>query len=98
MLLRAARNIVNGQIFDENFLMCVATVGAFALGEYTEGVAVMLFYRVGELFEDIAVNRSRRSIADLMDIRPITRGWNEAALKRSGLRRSPSRNYCCQSW
>jgi Cd2+/Zn2+-exporting ATPase len=80
VLLRAARNIVNGQIFDENFLMCVATVGAFALGEYTEGVAVMLFYRVGELFEDIAVNRSRRSIADLMDIRP-----DYAWVERSGI-------------
>lgn len=70
VLLRAARNIAHGQVFDENFLMCVATIGAFFLGEYTEAVAVMLFYRVGELFEDIAVDRSRRSIAGLMDIRP----------------------------
>ena len=70
VLLRAAKNIAHGQIFDENFLMCVATLGAFFLSEYTEAVAVMLFYQVGELFEDIAVGRSRRSIAGLMDIRP----------------------------
>ena len=69
-MLRAAKNIAHGQIFDENFLMCVATLGAFFLSEYTEAVAVMLFYQVGELFEDIAVGRSRRSIAGLMDIRP----------------------------
>lgn len=70
VLWRAARNIKNGQIFDENFLMTVATVGAFGCGECTEGVAVMLFYQVGELFQSIAVARSRRSIAALMDIRP----------------------------
>lgn len=69
VLIRAIKNIFKGQIFDENFLMAIATVGAFAVGEYPEGVAVMLFYQIGELFQDIAVNRSRRSITDLMDIR-----------------------------
>ncbi|MBW4085306.1 heavy metal translocating P-type ATPase [Paenibacillus sp. S150] len=66
----AVRNIVRGQVFDENFLMALATIGAFAIGEYPEGVAVMLFYQVGELFQGMAVNRSRRSITALMDIRP----------------------------
>ncbi|AIQ27194.1 cadmium transporter [Paenibacillus sp. FSL P4-0081] len=66
----AARNIIRGQVFDENFLMALATIGAFAIGEYPEGVAVMLFYQVGELFQGMAVNRSRRSITALMDIRP----------------------------
>jgi len=70
VLWRAVRNIKNGQVFDENFLMTVATVGAFGCGEYTEGVAVMLFYQVGELFQSVAVARSRQSISDLMDIRP----------------------------
>lgn len=70
VLWRAARNIARGQVFDENFLMALATIGAFAVGEYPEGVAVMLFYQVGELFQEIAVNRSRRSITALMDIRP----------------------------
>lgn len=70
VVLRALRNITKGQIFDENFLMTVATIGAFAIGEYPEGVAVMLFYKVGEYFQDIAVNKSRKSIASLMDIRP----------------------------
>lgn len=70
VLLKSARNISRGQVFDENFLMSVATIGAFAIGEYPEGVAVMLFYQVGEFFQDIAVNRSRKSIAALMDIRP----------------------------
>lgn len=69
VLLRAVKNILKGQVFDENFLMAIATVGAFAVGEYPEGVAVMLFYQIGELFQDIAVNRSRSSIASLMDIR-----------------------------
>ncbi|MDP4183233.1 MAG: heavy metal translocating P-type ATPase, partial [Bacillota bacterium] len=68
--LRALKNTLRGQVFDENFLMSVATVGAFATGEFSEGVAVMLFYKVGEFFQDIAVNRSRKSITDLMDIRP----------------------------
>ncbi len=70
VLWRAVRNIKNGQVFDENFLMAVATVGAFGCGEYPEGVAVMLFYQVGELFQSVAVARSRQSIAALMDIRP----------------------------
>lgn len=67
---RAVRNIRNGQIFDENFLMCIATFGAFAVQEHEEAVAVMLFYQVGELFQNYAVNRSRQSISDLMNIYP----------------------------
>ena len=70
ILWKAIRNIGHGQIFDENFLMCVATIGALALGEYAEAVGVMLFYQVGELFQNVAVGKSRRSIAQLMDIRP----------------------------
>ena len=70
VLWRAVRNITRGQVFDENFLMALATVGAFATGEYPEGVAVMLFYQVGEWFQSYAVGRSRQSIASLMDIRP----------------------------
>ena len=70
VLRKAMRNIKNGQVFDENFLMAVATVGAFGCGEYAEGVAVMLFYQVGELFQSVAVARSRQSISELMDIRP----------------------------
>lgn len=70
VLLKAARNIGRGQVFDENFLMSVATIGAFAIGEYPEGVTVMLFYQIGELFQDIAVKRSRQNISSLMDIRP----------------------------
>ena len=66
----AVRNILRGQVFDENFLMSVATIGALALKQWDEAVAVMLFYSVGELFEDIAVDRSRKSITELMDIRP----------------------------
>ncbi|OLS03574.1 heavy metal translocating P-type ATPase [Tissierella creatinophila] len=67
---RAVRNIFKGQVFDENFLMSIATIGAFLIGEYPEGVAVMLFYQVGELFQSYAVGKSRKSIASLMDIRP----------------------------
>ncbi|MDR3249354.1 MAG: heavy metal translocating P-type ATPase [Treponema sp.] len=70
VLLRAGKNIRSGQVFDENFLMAVASLGAFCIGEYPEGVAVMLFYQVGEAFQDLAVNRSRASISSLMDIRP----------------------------
>lgn len=70
ILWRAVRNIVHGQVFDENFLMGIATVGAFFTGEYPEAVFVMLFYQVGELFQSYAVDRSRKSISDLMDIRP----------------------------
>ena len=70
VVLTAAKNIVKGKIFDEHFLMSIATIGAFALGEYAEAVTVMLFYQVGEFFQGMAVSRSRRSIAKLMDIRP----------------------------
>ena len=70
ILWKAVRNISRGQVFDENFLMCVATIGALVLGEYSEAVGVMLFYQVGELFQSVAVGKSRRSIAQLMDIRP----------------------------
>lgn len=72
VIWKAVRNIRNGQVFDENFLMGLATVGAFATAEYAEAVFVMLFYQVGELFQDYAVGRSRQSIAALMDIRPDT--------------------------
>lgn len=70
IIWKAVRNMVKGNVFDENFLMSIATAGAFIIGEYPEGVAVMLFYQVGELFQDYAVDKSRRSIAELMDIRP----------------------------
>lgn len=70
ILLKAVRNILRGQVFDENFLMSLATIGAFFVGEYPEGVAVMLFYQVGELFQSYAVSKSRKSISSLMDIRP----------------------------
>ena len=70
ILLKAGKGILNRQVFDENFLMAVATVGAIALGDYQEGTAVMLFYQIGELFQSYAVGRSRRSISALMDIRP----------------------------
>ena len=70
VLCKAIKGILKGQVFDENFLMAVATVGAMILGEYEEGVAVMLFYQIGELFQSIAVGKSRQSIVDLMDIRP----------------------------
>ena len=70
VVLLALKNIAKGQVFDENFLMSIATIGAFAIGEYPEGVAVMLFYQVGEAFQRMAVNRSRKSISALMDIRP----------------------------
>lgn len=70
MVWKAVRNLSHGQVFDENFLMTVATVGAFCVGEYPEAVAVMLFYQVGELFQSVAVSRSRASISSLMEIRP----------------------------
>lgn len=79
VLWRAVRGIVSGQVFDESFLMGLATVGAFAIGEFPEGVAVMLFYQVGELFQSYAVGRSRKSIAALMDIRP-----DSANIERDG--------------
>ena len=70
ILRKAFKGIRNRQVFDENFLMTIATAGAIAVGEYGEGVAVMLLYQVGELFQSIAVGRSRQNIAQLMDIRP----------------------------
>ena len=70
IVLKAIRNIFRGKVFDENFLMTVATIGAFGVGEFPEAVAVMLFYQVGELFQSFAVDRSRKSISSLMDIRP----------------------------
>jgi len=70
ILRKAVLGIVNGQVFDENFLMALATVGAIILGEYVEGTAVMLFYQIGELFQSYAVGKSRRNISALMDIRP----------------------------
>ena len=70
ILRKAFKGIRNKQVFDEHFLMAVATIGAMALGEYTEGVAVMWFYQIGELFQSYAVGKSRRSISELMDIRP----------------------------
>lgn len=70
VVIKALRNIVKGKIFDENFLMSLATIGAVAVGEYPEAVGVMLFYQVGELFQSYAVNKSRKSISELMDIRP----------------------------
>ena len=70
VLLKAIRNIFKGQIFDENFLMIIATIGAFGIKEYAEGVAVLLFYQIGEWFQDYAVKKSRKSISSLMDIRP----------------------------
>ena len=79
VVLRAVKNIVKGHVFDENFLMSLSSIGAFFIGEYPEAVAVMLFYQVGEFFQDLAVDRSRKSISDLMDIRPDT-----ATVKRNG--------------
>lgn len=70
VFIKAGKNISNGKIFDENFLMCIATVGAYVLGDYTECVAVMLFYQIGEFFQGYAVAKSRKSIKDLMDICP----------------------------
>lgn len=70
VIIKAAKNIVHGQIFDENFLMLIATIGAFALKDYPEAVAVMLFYQVGELFESVAVGRSRASVSQLIDLAP----------------------------
>lgn len=70
VILRAAKNILRGQVFDENFLMGIATIGAFSIKQFPEGVAVMLFYQIGEFFQDLAVNKSRKSISALMDIRP----------------------------
>ena len=77
---QAVKNITRGQVFDEHFLMSASTIGAFAIGEYPEAVAVMLFYQVGEFFQSLAVKRSRKSISDLMDIRP-----DSATVKRNGV-------------
>lgn len=79
VLVKAVLRLFRGSLFDENFLMSLATVGAFAIGEYPEAVAVMLFYQIGELFQEIAVTRSRASISALMDIRP-----DYARLENSG--------------
>ena len=79
VLWRAVRNITHGKLFDENFLMTSATLGAFAIGEYLDAVAVMLLYQIGELFQKYAVGKSRKSIAALMDIRP-----EEATVLRNG--------------
>lgn len=79
VLKKAARNIAAGHIFDENFLMCVATIGALCLAEFPEAVAVMLFYQIGDLFEDYAVDKSRDSIAEMMDICP-----EQACIERNG--------------
>ncbi len=79
IIINSLKHIKNGNVFDENFLMSIATIGAFIIGEYPEGVAVMLFYQVGELFQDYAVDKSRRSIAELMDIIP-----DYANVKRDG--------------
>ena len=70
VIFRAVINITKGKVFDENFLMAVATIGAFAVGEYSGAVAVMLFYQVGEFFQELAVQKSKKNISDLMDIRP----------------------------
>ncbi len=70
VLFKAIRNIINGQVFDENFLMVIATIGAFAIKSFDEAVAVILFYQVGEFFQSYAVGKSRKSISSLMDIRP----------------------------
>ena len=79
VLKKAARNIAAGHVFDENFLMCVATIGALCLAEFPEAVAVMLFYQIGDLFEDYAVDKSRDSIAEMMDICP-----EQAYIERNG--------------
>ena len=79
VVLSAVKNIIKGHVFDENFLMSLSSAGAFFIGEYPEAVAVMLFYQVGEFFQDLAVHRSRKSISGLMDIRPET-----ATVKRDG--------------
>ena len=72
VLIKSLKNVLNGQIFDENFLMSIATIGAFSIGQFSEGVAVMLFYEIGEIVQGLAVEKSRKSIAELMDIRSET--------------------------
>ena len=85
ILKEAAENIVHGEIFDENFLMCVASLGSFVMGEYHEAVMVMLLYRIGEWLEDRAVDKSRDSITDLMDIRPDYANLGETQVKPEDL-------------
>ncbi|MCR4624385.1 MAG: heavy metal translocating P-type ATPase, partial [Lachnospiraceae bacterium] len=70
IVIKAFKNIAHGQVFDENFLMLIASIGAYGIGEYSEAVAVIIFYQVGELFQSYAVGKSRKSIADMMDICP----------------------------
>ncbi len=84
-LLKAGRNILHGQIFDENFLMCLATIGAFGIQQYPEAVEVILFYLIGSLFESVAVGRSRKAVSDLMDICP-----DEAVVIRDGVQQTVS--------
>lgn len=84
-LLKAGRNILHGQIFDENFLMCLATIGAFGIRQYPEAVEVILFYLIGSLFESVAVDRSRKAVSDLMDICP-----DEAVVIRDGVQQTVS--------
>ncbi|MEG1710787.1 MAG: heavy metal translocating P-type ATPase [Clostridia bacterium] len=90
ILYKAGRNIFHGQIFDENFLMCIASIGAFIAGQYTEAVAVMLFYQVGEYFQNYAVNKSRKQISELMDIKPeralVIRNGNEIVVDPSDVK------------
>ncbi len=85
VLLNAVKNMIKGRIFDENLLMSISSVGAFIIGEYPEAVAVMLFYQIGEFFQSLAVRRSRKSISDLMDIRPDT-----ATVIRNGITQTVS--------
>ena len=82
VIKKACMNIAKGQVFDENFLMLIATVGAFFVGEYHEAAAVMLFYQVGEWFQAYAVNNSRKSIKDLMNIRPDYAKYFERAKRQ----------------
>ena len=81
VIWKAVRNIARGQVFDENFLMVIATIGALCIGDYAEAVFVMVFYQTGELFQNIAVGKSRKSIANLMDIRPDSANvWRDGNL------------------
>ena len=95
ILIKAFKGIRNKQVFDENFLMAVATIGAILLKDYKEGTAVMLFYQIGELFQSYAVGKSRRNITELMDIRPLILKKMESLKKltRMKLRSVPSSSY-----
>ena len=90
MLKSAGRNILRGQVFDENFLMTIATVGAIAIHKLPEAVGVMLFFKIGELFQEYAVGRSRRSIASLLAIRPDAANPEDREWDSSCLTRKPS--------